>query len=98
MKKVDIESKTLTYIIGSYKIYTTEVNNKKISFSINNYYKSVNIDRSILLKKLDSSKKLKQFKRKENFEVFYSKVPFKIFETFITNLYNFYDNNKKNES
>ena len=105
MKKIDIESKMLAYIIGPYKIYTTEETGGKISFSIINFvvcsYKSINIDRSIVLKNLDPSAKLKQFKKviKDNYThkengVCYLQVPFKMFEIFITNLYKFYDNNK----
>ena len=95
--------RNLSFTIGNYKINTFVVdstsggNDEQISFSITNFYKSVNIDRSILLRNFDPSEELKPFKKvtKDSYnrekEVVYLKVPYKIFKTFITNLYNFYN-------
>lgn len=92
-----------SFIIGNYKINTFVVdsipvdNDEQISFSITNFYKSVNIDRSTLLRNFDPSEELKPFKKvtKDSYnrekEVVYLKVPYEIFKTFITNLYNFYN-------
>ena len=94
-----IESLGITnpnFVIGNYKIDALG-NDEQISFSINNFYKSVNIDRSILLRNFDPLEELKPFKKvtKDSYnrekEVVYLKVPYKIFKTFITNLYNFYN-------
>ena len=94
-----IESLGITnpnFVIGNYKIDALG-NDEQISFSITNFYKSVNIDRSILLRNFDPSEELKPFKKvtKDSYnrekEVVYLKVPYKIFKTFITNLYNFYN-------
>lgn len=98
--------RNLSFTIGNYKINafvvdsTSGGNDEQISFSIKNFYKDVNIDRSILLKNFDPSEKLKPFKKvtKDSYnrekEVVYLKVPYEIFKTFITNLYKVYDNNK----
>lgn len=92
-----------SFVIGNYKINAFVVNSisvgkaEQISFFITNFYKSVNIDRSILLRNFDPSEKLKPFKKitKDSYnrekEVFYLKVPYEIFKTFITNLYKFYN-------
>ena len=94
-----IESLGITnpnFVIGNYKIDALG-NDEQISFSINNFYKSVNIDRSILLRNFDPLEELKPFKKvtKDSYnrekEVVYLKVPYEIFKTFITNLYNFYN-------
>ena len=99
--------RNLSFTIGNYKINafvadpTSGGNDEQISFSITNFYKSVNIDRSILLRNFDPSEELKPFKKvtKDNYnkekEVSYLKVPYELFKKFITNLYNFYNNNKK---
>lgn len=95
--------RNLSFTIGNYKINafvvdsTSGGNNEQISFSITNFYKSVNIDRSILLRNFDPSEELKPFKKvtKDNYnkekEVSYLKVPYELFKKFITNLYNFYN-------
>ena len=92
-----------SFVIGNYKINAFVAdsisvdNDEQISFSINNFYKSVNIDRSTLLRNFDPSEELKPFKKvtKDSYnrekEVVYLKVPYEIFKTFITNLYNFYN-------
>ena len=92
-----------SFVIGNYKINAFVVNSmsigkaEQISFSIKNFYKEVNIDRSILLRNFDPSEELKPFKKitKDSYnrekEVAYLKVPYEIFKTFITNLYNFYN-------
>ena len=92
-----------SFVIGNYKINAFVAdsisvdNDEQISFSITNFYKSVNIDRSILLRNFDPSEELKPFKKvtKDSYnrekEVVYLKVPYEIFKTFITNLYNFYN-------
>lgn len=94
-----IESLGITnpsFVIGNYKINALG-NDEQISFSIKNFYKEVNIDRSILLRNFDPSEELKPFKKitKDSYnrekEVVYLKVPYQIFKTFITNLYNFYN-------
>lgn len=92
-----------SFVIGNYKINAFVDNDEQISFSINNYYKSVNIDRSILLRNFDPSEELKPFKKitKDSYnrekEVVYLKVPYEIFKTFITNLYNFYNTIKSSK-
>lgn len=95
-----IESLGITnpsFVIGNYKINAFVDNDEQISFSIKNFYKEVNIDRSILLRNFDPSEELKPFKKitKDSYnrekEVAYLKVPYEIFKTFITNLYNFYN-------
>ena len=92
-----------SFVIGNYKINAFVVdsipvdNDEQISFSITNFYKSVNIDRSILLRNFDPSEELKPFKKvtKDSYnrekEVSYLKVPYELFKKFITNLYNFYN-------
>ena len=92
-----------SFIIGNYKINAFVVdsipvdNDEQISFSITNFYKSVNIDRSTLLRNFDPSEELKPFKKvtKDSYnrekEVSYLKVPYELFKKFITNLYNFYN-------
>ena len=92
-----------SFVIGNYKINAFVAdsisvdNDEQISFSITNFYKSVNIDRSTLLRNFDPSEELKPFKKvtKDSYnrekEVVYLKVPYEIFKTFITNLYNFYN-------
>ena len=99
--------RNLSFPIGNYRINTFVVdstsgdNDEQISFFIANFHKSVNIDRSTLLRNFDPSEELKPFKKviKDNYnkekEVSYLKVPYELFKKFITNLYNFYDNNKK---
>ena len=95
--------KNLSFTIGNYKINasvvdsTSDGNDEQISFSITNFYKSVNIDRSTLLRNFDPSEELKPFKKvtKDSYnrekEVSYLKVPYELFKKFITNLYNFYN-------
>lgn len=97
------------FVIGNYKINAFVANStsvgkaEQISFSITNFYKSVNIDRSILLRNFDPSEELKPFKKitKDSYnrekEVVYLKVPYEIFKTFITNLYNFYNTIKSSK-
>ena len=92
-----------SFVIGNYKINAFVVdsipvdNDEQISFSITNFYKSVNIDRSTLLRNFDPSEELKPFKKvtKDSYnrekEVSYLKVPYELFKKFITNLYNFYN-------
>jgi hypothetical protein len=92
-----------SFVIGNYKINAFVVNSisvgkaEQISFSITNFYKSVNIDRSILLRNFDPLEELKPFKKvtKDSYnrekEVVYLKVPYKLFKKFITDLYNFYN-------
>ena len=96
-----IESLGITnpsFVIGNYKINALG-NDEQISFSITNFHKSVNIDRSTLLRNFDPSEELKPFKKitkdsyneEEEFveflhkEVVYLKVPYEIFKTFWKN-------------